>query len=70
MFINCDKINQQSKPEGADYLLMSITSSLENSGDLNFTLTPFEQTIIRLMRKMNPRIPFFVRKMLIRILKR
>jgi len=70
MFINCDKINQQSKPEGADYLLMSITSSLENSGDLNFTLTPFEQTIIKLTRKMNPRIPFFVRKMLIRILKR
>jgi hypothetical protein len=70
IFINCDRLNQQFKSESADYILMSITSSLENSGDFNFIITPSEQAIIKLTRRFKLRIPFFIRKVLKLILER
>jgi hypothetical protein len=68
IIIECEILSNKSANVVADLILVSITERLETSGDINFTLTPKEKKLLKIIRRMRSRLPNplrnFVRKVL------
>jgi len=55
--IDCTKFDSTTPSLNADLVILTITNFLENQGDLNFTLTPGERRLLRIIRKYRSYLP-------------
>jgi len=55
--IDCTKFDSTAPSLNADLMILTITNFLENQGDLNFTLTPGERKLLRIIRKYRNYLP-------------
>jgi hypothetical protein len=55
--IDCTKFDSTAPSLNADLIIFTITNFLENLGDLNFTVTPGERKLLRIIRKYRNFLP-------------
>jgi hypothetical protein len=67
IFIDCSNLSSSSEVEIADFILLAINAHLEISGEINFTVTPFERKLLTRYRRLKSRLPKLINKRLIYI---
>ena len=68
IIIDCDILLNKSTDIVADLILVLITDRLERSGEINFTLTPKEKILLRIIRKMRSSLPNPIRNLVRKVL--
>ena len=69
IFVNCKHLDKLDNYEIADLVLLTIDNHFENTGKLNFTITPFERELVKFYRNFKLKIPNLIKKYLSRIKK-
>ncbi len=60
--VNCDELTGLTIVEVADAILLAISSHLEETGNLVFSTTPFEKSVITRIRRIRSRMPKIIEK--------
>jgi hypothetical protein len=55
--VDCTVFNSITPGANADLIVMTITNFLENRGEIDFTLTPGERILVRLLRRYRNYLP-------------
>jgi|694.fasta_scaffold45132_3 hypothetical protein len=62
ILFDCDLLKTNKEKVDIDLVIKMITENYENSGILNFSLSPFEKNFVRLVRKIKKVIPYKIVK--------
>jgi hypothetical protein len=69
VYVDCENFDLLTRSEISDKVLTTIIEFLENNGMLASSLSPNERLVLRYIRRLKPRIPFFFAPILLKFKK-